>query len=85
MFFIICFLNSDGCHACPIGYTVLSSGKCVLISNESANYLKAAIQCRKIGGILFEPMNDQESEEVKQMMPNDRYWIGIDDLTMEGK
>ena len=46
---------------------------------------QAAGHCCSWGGKLFEPMNQSEDLAVKAMMPNTYYWIGIEDLVVEGQ
>ena len=72
---------------CPKSYPneLKSNGKCIYRSKFGLNFLQAAVHCRKMGGKLFEPTNDVENEEVKKMMPNTYYWIGLEDLAEEGK
>lgn len=54
--------------------------------SDKVNWYKAGYICRSMGGYLVNIENQKEYDELaKHLLPDHNYWIGIDDLAVEGE
>ena len=55
------------------------------IDNTQRNYNGAKAQCESDGAFLAIPRSQAENDFLYGLLPNDNFWIGINDIEQEGK
>ena len=74
----------DADLTCPEGWTLVGN-KCLQLINYGRTYDEAVSHCISISGILTEPRNDIEADQVWDFVNHKVVWIGINDKDEENK
>ena len=82
-------LGIVGAIKCLDGWTKLGN-KCYFIPKGKANQATAQGTCKKLGGVLVEPRDENENKYVfdfvaKHFGRDERFWMGINDKAKEGR
>ena len=83
----VCNSNSFSCEE---GW-IEAGGKCLQISDHTADFYHAAVTCQLLGGKLTEPETEEESNELIKLVndydtepiDDQRFWLGIIDESDE--
>ncbi|XP_067828906.1 C-type lectin domain family 10 member A-like [Heptranchias perlo] len=81
----LCLNPSDSqCTPCATGWKYFK-GKCYYFSTLLKNWHNANLQCFLTWSQLIVINNEEEHDFVSSTIMNQRYWIGLSDIAMEGQ
>ncbi|XP_062292141.1 tetranectin-like [Scomber scombrus] len=65
-------------------------GKCYLVDPLRKRYHTASEDCNSMGGVLGTPMSSDENDQLREYIsqsigPSEQVWLGVNDMTTEGK